>query len=159
MQVAYREWLDNNVGATVALLASTRPDLRGWEYRYLNSLCHTDLITFKGHGSDFVTSAAFSPDGTRIVTSGAGGGIRVWDAKTGIELLELKGEVQIPGNSVRFKSDGTQIYEDSRGVTVRVWDARTGAEVMIRTFDTGKGKAISVWDARLSPRWKAGHYV
>src|SRR5260370_15793082 len=43
-----------------------------------------------------VLTVAFSPDGTRIVTGGTTGGFgtgeaSVWDARTGAELLELKG--------------------------------------------------------------------
>ena len=67
IQVAHQEWRENNVPATLALLDSTRADLRGWEWRYVHRLCHSDLLTLKGH-TDAVTSASFSPDGSRIVT-------------------------------------------------------------------------------------------
>src|SRR5262249_13466468 len=59
MQVAYQEWRDNNVGASVALLDTTRPELRGWEWHYVHRLCHSDLLTLKGH-TGFVWSVAFS---------------------------------------------------------------------------------------------------
>ena len=49
MQVAHQEWRENNVAATLALLDSTRADLRGWEWRYVHRLCHSDLLTLKGH--------------------------------------------------------------------------------------------------------------
>ena len=49
IQVAHQEWRENNVAATLALLDSTRPDLRGWEWRYVHRLCHSDLLTLKGH--------------------------------------------------------------------------------------------------------------
>ena len=67
IQVAHQEWRENNVPATVALLDSTRADLRGWEWRYVHRLCHTDLLTLKGH-TGMVFSASFSPDGSRILT-------------------------------------------------------------------------------------------
>src|SRR5262249_37527689 len=58
MQVAHQEWRENNVAATVALLDSTRADLRGWEWRYLHRLCHSDLLTLRGH-TGTVMSASF----------------------------------------------------------------------------------------------------
>ena len=79
-QVAHQEWRENNVAATVALLDSTRADLRGWEWRYVHRLCHSDLLTLKGH-TDAVTSASFSPDGSRIVTASEDGTAKVWDAQ------------------------------------------------------------------------------
>ena len=52
MEVAHQEWRENNVAATLALLESTRPELRGWEWRYLHRLCHSDLLTLKGQRSN-----------------------------------------------------------------------------------------------------------
>src|SRR5262249_39370461 len=89
VQVAHQDWRENHVAATVALLDSTRADLRGWEWRYVHRLSHTELLTLKGH-TGFVTSASFSPDGSRVVTGGDSTA-KVWDAKTGAELLTLKG--------------------------------------------------------------------
>ena len=50
----------------------------------------TPLLELKGHTS-CVTSVAFSPDGTRIVTGSGDNTAKVWDARTGTSLLELKG--------------------------------------------------------------------
>ena len=76
------------------------------------------------------TVVAYSPDGTRIVTGGgAPSGFRdvgvVWDARTGAELLDLKGHTDFV-TSVAFSPDGTQIATASMDRTVKVWDARTG---------------------------------
>jgi WD40 repeat protein len=50
-----------------------------------------DLLIFKGH-EDRVSSAAFSPDGKRIVTASRDNTARVWDADTGKPIGEpLKG--------------------------------------------------------------------
>ena len=38
---------------------------------------------------------AFSPDGTRIVTGSVDGTAKVWDARTGTPLLELKGHTDL----------------------------------------------------------------
>ena len=89
IQVAHQEWRENNVPATLALLESTRADLRGWEWRYVHRLCHSDLLTLKGHTGP-VTSASFSPDGSRIVTGSNDETAKVWDAKSGAVVLTLK---------------------------------------------------------------------
>jgi WD40 repeat protein len=85
-----------------------------------------------GFGPEGVLSVAFSPDGTRIATAGGTGGygndeggVSVWDARTGAELLELKGHKGMVW-SVAFSPDGERIISGSADGTAKVWDARTG---------------------------------
>ena len=93
IEVAHQEWREANVAAALALLDSTRADLRGWEWRYVHRLCHSELMTLKGH-TDSVCSAAFSPDGSRIVTGSWDQTAKVWDARSGAEVLTLKGHTE-----------------------------------------------------------------
>jgi WD40 repeat protein/serine/threonine protein kinase/tetratricopeptide (TPR) repeat protein len=77
-----------------------------------------------------VLSVAFSPDGTRIVTAGTSDGsytgeASVWDARTGAELLELKGHTG-PVLSAAFSPDGQRVITGSNDGTAKVWDVRTG---------------------------------
>ncbi len=67
-------------------------------------------------------SAAFSADGSRIVTASRDGTARVWDAATSREIGALRGH---DGHVVfsRFSSDGTRIVTASQDGTARVWDA------------------------------------
>jgi tRNA A-37 threonylcarbamoyl transferase component Bud32 len=117
MEVAHQEWRENNVAATLALLEGTRPDLRGWEWHYVHRLCHSDLLTLKGH-TNIVTSASFSPDGTRIVTASGDKTAKVWDAKTGTETFTLKGHTgQV--RSAAFSPDGTRIVTASIDSTAK----------------------------------------
>ena len=48
IEVAHQEWREDNVAAARALLDSTRADLRGWEWRYVHRLCHSDLLDPQG---------------------------------------------------------------------------------------------------------------
>ncbi|HEX5271817.1 MAG TPA: serine/threonine-protein kinase, partial [Gemmataceae bacterium] len=83
MQVAHQEWRDNNVPACLALIGGTRPDLRGWEWRYLYRLCHSEILTintFAGGSLGTVLSAAYSADGARVVVGCADNLAKVFDA-------------------------------------------------------------------------------
>ena len=75
-----------------------------------------------------VTSAALSPDGTRVVTASADNTARVWDARTGQPVgapLQHVGAV----SAAAFSADGTRVVTASDDNTARVWDARTGQPV------------------------------
>jgi hypothetical protein len=129
IQVAHQEWRENNVAATLALLDSTRADLRGWEWRYVHRLCHSDLLTLKGHTAQ-VGSASFSPDGSRIVTASMDKTAKVWDTTMGAEVLTLKGHTDSV-RSASFSHDGARVLTGSADKTAKIWDATTGAEVLM----------------------------
>jgi WD40 repeat protein len=161
IQVAHQEWRENNVPATLALLDSARPEPRGWEWRYVHRLCHSEVLTLEGHTGG-VLSASFSPDGTRIVTASVDGTVRVWDAKSGAVMLTFKGH---NGRvlSASFSPDGARVVTASdnspRGPlgilellrgdrssgsapraldhTAKVWDARSGAVLLTLKGHTG----------------------
>ena len=126
MQMAYEEWRDNNRTRSLALLEGTRADLRGWEWKYIQHLWHGELLELKGHTGS-VTSASWSPDGSRIATAGDKTA-RVWDARSGAEILTLKGHAA-GVNSVSWSPDGLRIATASQDRTVRVWDAGSGTEI------------------------------
>jgi WD40 repeat protein/serine/threonine protein kinase len=144
MQVAHQEWRDNNVPSALILLDSTRPDLRGWEWRYVYRLCHSDLVTFRGH-TDGVWSAAISADGTRVATASLDKTARVWEARTGGEVLAFKGHNSFV-RTAAFSPDGTRVATGSYDRTARVWDALTGAELLVL-----KGHLKEVASAAFSP--------
>src|SRR5262249_54105892 len=105
----------------VALLDSTRPDFRGWEWRYVRRLCHPDLLTLKGHTGD-VTSASFSPDGSHILTASWDKTARLWHALSKAEVLTLKGPTGGVG-SASCSPDGSRTPTASSDRRARVWDA------------------------------------
>jgi WD40 repeat protein len=82
------------------------------------------LATLAGHTDDIAT-AAYSPDGKRIVTGGDETA-RIWDASTGRMLLVLSGHAGYVWQAV-YSHDGTLIATASPDKTARIWDAQTGA--------------------------------
>ena len=67
-----------------------------------------------------MSSVAFSPDGTRIVTGSHDKTVRLWDAASGELLATLKGHDDAL-LSVAFSPDGARIASGSQDKTVRLW--------------------------------------
>ena len=78
--------------------------------------------------ADAVRGVAVTPDGTRIVTGSDDNIARVWDARSGAELLQFKGHADRI-LAVAVTPDGRHIVTGSDDNTARVWDAnsRSGA--------------------------------
>jgi WD40 repeat protein len=92
-----------------------------------------------------VDTAIFSRDGTRVLSTGHGNAVRVWDARSGQPIAELKGHT----NSIHkadFSPDGSRIVSASKDGTARVWDARSG-----KAIAELKGHKAAVFSAGFSP--------
>jgi hypothetical protein len=71
--------------------------------------------------NDLIASAAFSPDGRRIVTASYDRSARLWDARTGAPLgMPMKHNDLIA--SAAFSPDGSRIVTASHDHTARLWD-------------------------------------
>jgi WD40 repeat protein/serine/threonine protein kinase len=70
-----------------------------------------------------IQSAHFSPDGTRVLTSSADRRAVIWDAKSGLRLIELQhdGALQF----AIYSPDGSRVVT-AVGGSARVWDSKTG---------------------------------
>jgi WD40 repeat protein len=78
---------------------------------------------WEGH-TDLVWSAAFSPDGERLVSSSRDTTIRLWDIANGRTLGEFIGHTHgVQG--VAFLPDGLTLASASADGTVRLWDVRS----------------------------------
>jgi TPR repeat protein len=79
------------------------------------------------HASE-VTSAAYSPDGARVVTASLDRTARIWDARTGAPVAILSGHSDHV-NSAMYSPDGLRIVTASNDTTAGIWDARIPASL------------------------------
>jgi WD40 repeat protein len=87
---------------------------------------------FEGHTKDGVFKAAFSPDGTRILSGGSDTVLRLWDVKTGKELRRLSGH-RLTIYDLAFLPGGRQALSCGEDGTMRLWDLDAGT--LLRTFE------------------------
>ncbi len=127
------------LAGAVKLLESWRrhqPDLRGWEWYYLNGLCHQDRLTIRAD-SNQLWSVAWSPDGQRLATGGTEGAVKIWNAADGRLLTVLpghRGEVL----TVAWSPDGRRLAAAGQDAAVKLWDPDTGQALTL----TGHRQAV-----------------
>jgi WD40 repeat protein/serine/threonine protein kinase len=139
--LAHVEWLANNVDDAEKLLRRCPADLRGWEWHYVNRLCHSERLILARHTAG-VLGAAFSPDGRRLASFSFDGSIRLWDTATGAELLCFRKHTQEP-TSLSFSPDGKRIVSACSQPTVHTWTLM-GSGISDKEKRLGE---ILVWDS------------
>jgi len=134
--ISYR---DGNMKRVQELLEMCPEDLRAWEWYRLKYISDQSCTIISGHIGP-VYSAAFSPDGTRIV-SAWDRNIKVWDSANGNELMDLQGHDKRV-MSVAFSPDGKRIISGSKDNTIKIWDVTACVEVMTLRGHQG---AVGAW--------------
>ena len=117
-------------------------------------LAAIQLTPLMRHGQ-LASDAAWSPDERRIVTGGADGVARVWDADTGLPLTPPFTHPR-PITHVSFSPDGRRILTACDDGAARVWDAATGAAVCAPLHHAGPLVAAQ-FGADSSHIFTAGH--
>ena len=103
---------------------------------------------FRGH-KEGVMSAAFSPDGKKIVTTSSTDDIvRIWDVESGMELQTLRGHKKLVVSAV-FSPDEKRIVTASADKTAQIWDVESG-----KVLQTFRGHGDDVNSAAFSPDGK-----
>ena len=94
----------------------------------------------RGH-TDWVSSAAFSPDGQLLVTASQDGSARVWETATGASIADLLGHTDSVVRA-RFSPDGAGLDDETKlaftiggGLRIPIND-RFGVRLDLRAFGT-----------------------
>jgi WD40 repeat protein len=141
INLAYHEWLANNVARTEELLEACPYELRQWEWRYLKGLGQRGFATLRGHAGA-VTGVAFDREGKRMASGSADATVRIWDADSGQTLRTLRGHsARVDG--VAFSPDGTRLASASRDRTVKVWDVASGEECCTLRDHVGEVSSVA----------------
>lgn len=99
------------------------------------------ITTLEGQGAGDI---GFTPDGSRILTAGDDGTVRIWDTESGDELYAYTGH-RGPVSDLHISADGSTVASSGE-LDVKVWDLitlETKAEVFGHTGD--------VWAIDLNP--------
>jgi hypothetical protein len=105
----------------------------------------TLLATCQGHQSG-VKSAAFSPDGSRLVTASPDGTVRQWDARTGQEVEPPYDSHSSDLYAAVYSPDADWVASAGEDRTIRVWRARGQQDVAVLN-----GHTASVVDLAFAP--------
>jgi WD40 repeat protein len=108
-----------------------------------------ERLVLGGHTAA-VSSAAFSPDGKRIVTTSLDDTARQWDAESGKQIGEPLSGHMASVTSAAYSPDGKRIVTASVDKTVRLWDAESGKQI----GEPLSGHTASVTSAAYSPDGK-----
>jgi WD40 repeat protein len=116
-------------------------------FRLLTEQRANTALKLQGH-TGVMTSASYSPDGTRILTTSTDQTARVWDSHTGLQLLPSLDHDDEVVTGV-FSRDGKKIATGTESGKIIIWDASTGKKLVSSIELFG-----SAWSVSFSPDGK-----
>jgi WD40 repeat protein len=151
----YSAWQAGNTSQAQTILDACRWDLRGWEHRFLATLIQGKQRTLVGHVKP-VAALAYSRNGQWLASGGYDGTVRIWDSRTGQQLLQVAVYGEEPSQyvtghvaAVVFNPEATQVISATAAVRgnrfagdIHIWDARTGK--LIRSWQAHNDAIESV---------------
>jgi WD40 repeat protein len=155
INLAQQAWNTGSTERVLQLLNEHRPksgtpDLRGFEWHYLNRLCRGNELELQGQSRAY-RAVSFSPKHDLLATVWTDRTVRIWDVGSGKEIHALKGHAHSLA-AVAFSPDGTRVVSTSfqwipadqkpRGEII-VWDVANGRE-LARLNDTMGTTSVAV---------------
>ena len=125
------------------------PDLRGWEWHYLNRLAHHDRLTFRGHDRE-VDHVAFSLDGGTVASVQWGGRVRLWDPATGHVQAHARATAagdrepcSLGVSGLELSPDGERLAGPGPDATLGIWNTQTGAMLVHFNVSSPGSRAVA----------------
>jgi WD40 repeat protein len=128
LNLAQQAWENDNVPHALRLLEAhnpekDKPDCRTFEWYHLWHLCHADRQILRGHTGP-VLGVVFLADGNTLISAGADGTVRLWDAAAGKEVGRLDG-LPRPVQALAASPDGRTLVTAAATGQIQVWDVPT----------------------------------
>ncbi len=149
--LAHHEWEANRVHVAKRLLAECSPELRNWEWHYLNRLCHLEYRALHGLAGPVYVLAS-SSDGTWIALPGPEQGVRRWDFESNhlTTLLPPPKDprLRLTGLAIQGRYLACTWSSDQRATQLRFWIKRGDSEQseasqgLLVLFDLEKGSEV-----------------
>jgi WD40 repeat protein/serine/threonine protein kinase/tetratricopeptide (TPR) repeat protein len=148
--LAEREWTAGNVTRVKQLLEECPPEVRGWEWNYLDQLSRRPLASVQGP-VDTSYAVAFSPNGKWVVGGGSSKKMRFWDTSSGQVTHQLDDDGFFPQCGLALSPDAKLLVSAVRYTArpggdqnhVKLWDVETGKEVQeLKGFPGERGFTV-----------------
>jgi WD40 repeat protein len=119
-------------------------------HAFVWSVAAGKLVARPGAPGRSVLDAAFSADGTRVITAESDGSARIWDTATWRAVGLLHGGVLGVGRTP-FSATGTEALTFGRGETTSVWNVATGTRIALLRSSPRGDSSTTVVAAAFTP--------
>lgn len=109
---------------------------------FLNIIAQPPKLMLPIGHYELISANKFSPDNQKILTVSHDKSAKIWESRTGKQLLELKGHDDLIYDGYFF-SDGKKILTISADKTVRIWNAISG-DMLLKIDDVEANKNSAV---------------
>jgi WD40 repeat protein len=126
MKLAFRDWDATRLDSARNTLNGLYPDLRGWEWHFLDRLLERPSLVKLDHPCP-VNAVAYSPNGKLLASVAEDGVLRVFDTDRYKQTFEFQPPGKFRGRAVAFGKTGLLAAAWDNGL-VRLYDTSAGVK-------------------------------
>ena len=140
MNIAQMSWNDSHIENVLNLLKDHREqELRGFEWHYLQRLCHQDLTTSKSNS--LVNSAAYLPNSNQLLLVNSRGELVYWDLLQQRQVFSQRLHTG-KANQLSLSPDGKTLATAGDDKAIILWDVER--KTLLQTLTGHTSKVLSV---------------